>query len=649
MPEWLVDFHLLRPWWLLAIPVGIVWVAISTKRRVTTSGWAGVIAPSLLPFLTHSIRQENTRRRTAWLLTMIWILACLGLAGPTATRLPQPLQRDTNALVVVFDLSPSMRVQDLVPDRLTRARLKTIDLLRERRGGMTGLVVYAGDAFAVVPMTPDVNTILHLIPELEPEIMPSPGSHVEAALRQGIELLIAAGHRTGRLLLVTDSVSSDAQQNVGRLMRQFGEYRLDIFGIGTSDGGPIPLSDGSFARDSNNRVVMASLPEQRLRNLARRAGGRYATLTPDDRDLDHLLTPYRTPASNITIEHTQQEFDLWHDLGYWFALALLPLIVLVFRRGTVVSLVLLIPLGLNAPSATASSWEGLWRTPDQRASQALTEGDPKLAQELFRDPAWQAVAAYQAGDYKQAEELFGHDDSASGHYNRGNTLAAQGQFAEAIDAYDKALTHNPQLESARHNRDRATELLQQQQSEQSPSSAPQTEASEAEAADHEPSSPEDQVKSAEDEGGGEAGSTQAEPGESDEGGHSDASQSASPQSPSESSDSFGSQADPMESMSGEPAIADDEDLQTDESAEHEKGTADDTPSDAGDATPADASANTSDSSHNPAEERMEQGLRRVPDDPGGLLRRQLQREALLRARQSQRAQSPPPGTKEDRW
>lgn len=633
MPEWLSDFHLLRPWWLLAIPIGVVLAILRTRRSPAASGWAGVIAPSLLPFLTRSIVQENTRRRTGWLLAIAWSLACLGLSGPTAMQLPQPLQRDTNALVVVFDLSPSMRTRDLAPDRLTRARLKTIDFLRERREGMTGLVIYARDAFPIIPMTPDVNTILHLIPELEPEIMPSPGSHVEAALRQAIELLITGGHATGRLLLVTDGVTSEAQQNMDRLMRQFGEYRLDILGVGTADGGPIPLADGSFARDARDRIVVASLPEQRLRNLANRAGGRYATLTPDDRDLDHLLAPYRASTGEAITERTHREFDLWHDLGYWFALALLPLIVLVFRRGAVASLALLLPLALNSPPATASVWSGLWQNPDQRASRALTDGDATLARDLFRDPSWRGVAAYEVGDYEEAEHLFSEDDSATGHYNRGNALAAQGRFPEAIEAYEQALAQDPELDPARHNRERAEELMRQQEQEHPPQQQP---------SDSQSAPPQDQQEST-DSGSGDA----ADPGPQDQ----------QEQEPGESGGPNGThpdEADPTESAPSkqaaqQPPPTSEAEAEAQEQ-EQEQERAGDSPSpEPMEPSESDTQPDTQETSRDPGDERMEQWLRRVPDDPGGLLRRQLQREALLRTRESQRARSLPPGVEEDRW
>ncbi len=628
MAEWLSDFHWLRPLWLIAIVPGLLLTYLWLRRPPQPEGWSHLIAPSLLPYLTRSVSGQQQRRRAAWLLATLWLLACLGLAGPTATTLPQPLQRDISALVVVFDLSPSMRTRDLSPDRLTLARLKTIDFLRERHEGMTGLVIYAGDAYPVVPMTTDINTILHLVPELEPEIMPSPGSHVEAALRQGIELLITGGHRTGRLLLVTDGVTSEAQRNVDQLMRQFGEYRLDILGVGTADGGPIPLPDGGFARDRNDRIVVASLPEQRLRNLATRSGGRYATLTPDDRDLEHLLAPYRGRPDDTATEATDRAFDLWHDLGYVLALLALPVLLMTFRRGLVASLVLAAPLLLNPPAAHALEWVELWQRPDQRGQQALQEGDPERAQSLFRDPLWRGLAAYESGDFVAAEAAFATDDSARGHYNRGNALAAQGRFDAAIAAYDEALAREPDMEAAHHNRELARALQLQQPSQDEAEPKPEGRQPQDE---HEPESHRSEEHTGDSEPSPETRQPDAEPPSA-----------TTPKSPEPEP--------PGEDV--EPRPDGDTPPQTPPPTAEPPSDAEDASASEAPAAPGEDSTDSvePDTSADPADERMEQWLRRVPDNPGGLLRRQLQREAVLRLRESQRARSLPPGAaEEERW
>ncbi|MBN8764323.1 MAG: tetratricopeptide repeat protein, partial [Thiobacillus sp.] len=106
-----------------------------------------------------------------------------------------------------------------------------------------------------------------------------------------------------------------------------------------------------------------------------------------------------------------------------------------------------------AVTAQASpTWNGLWRTPDQRAQQLLQQGKAAEASRLFQDPRRKAYAELQAGNFSQAAQDFHAFNDTDGQYNRGNALARAGHLQEAIQAYDAALAHDPDNADARHNR-----------------------------------------------------------------------------------------------------------------------------------------------------------------------------------------------------
>jgi Ca-activated chloride channel family protein len=113
-------------------------------------------------------------RRGVPLLFLAWCLAALAAAGPSWKQLPQPVMQKQDALVLVLDLSYSMLATDLEPSRQDRVRRKILDLLRERREGLTALIAYAGDAHIVAPLTDDNPTIANLLPALNPGMMPCP-------------------------------------------------------------------------------------------------------------------------------------------------------------------------------------------------------------------------------------------------------------------------------------------------------------------------------------------------------------------------------------------------------------------------------------------------------------------------------------------
>ena len=108
------------------------------------------------------------------------------------------------------------------------------------------------------------------------------------------------------------------------------------------------------------------------------------------------------------------------------------------------------------------AWDSLWRTPDQRAQRLLRQGRPAEAARLFQDPRRKAYAELQAGDFPQAAQDFAAFGDSDSQYNRGNALARAGRLQEAIKAYDTALARDPANRDARHNRDLVAKALQKQ-------------------------------------------------------------------------------------------------------------------------------------------------------------------------------------------
>ena len=200
------ELHFLRPAWLLALlPLG--WLAWqSWHQKLASPGWRAVCDAHLLPHLLVG-EARQARRWPAGLIGAAGLLAVIALAGPTWKQLPQPVFRSQNAMVIVLDLSRSMNATDVKPSRLIRARLKLRDLLARHREGQTALVVYAGDAFTVSPVTDDTATIDALVPVLRTSLMPAPGSNTESALRRARDLLAQAGAVRGEIILITDGAS----------------------------------------------------------------------------------------------------------------------------------------------------------------------------------------------------------------------------------------------------------------------------------------------------------------------------------------------------------------------------------------------------------------------------------------------------------
>jgi Ca-activated chloride channel family protein len=461
----IANFHFLRPLWLLALIPAVIFITALWRVNSVVTAWDRAIDKSLLPFLLD--RSKNASQRTPLLLLFFaWVLSSIALAGPVWEQLPQPVQKREDSLVIVMDLSLSMFAPDHQPNRLDLAKRKLRDILALREEGQTALIVYAGDAHTVTPLTDDVVTISALVPSLSPNIMPLFGSDPMSGIALAIGLLDDVGATNGKILLMTDGISGFDQELLIAEQMQETNYELLIMGIGTEEGAPIRTNDGSFLTDANGATVIPRLNRNVLQSLANRVGGRYHDIQLADSDLEFLLT--QNPLmEEPELSDVEEQFDVWYETGPWLLLLVLPLVALSFRRGWLFGFTLLFGAGLLLPSqpAEALDWRDLWLTKNQQAAEAFAQDDPATAAALFQTPEWQGAASYRAKNYEAAIAGFSANNSPDGHYNRGNSLALLGNYAEAIAAYNIAIEMDPNHADAIHNKEIVEKLLEQQEAE----------------------------------------------------------------------------------------------------------------------------------------------------------------------------------------
>ncbi|MEM1433568.1 MAG: VWA domain-containing protein [Pseudomonadota bacterium] len=602
------ELHFIRPYWLLTLPL-LLWLAWRWWRtQQLSSRFAEAIDPELLNVLLEP-RTDSASRWQPLLLGLGLLLTTIGLAGPTWERLPQPVERDADGLVIVLDLSLSMFAEDVEPSRLIRARQKVTDILRLRQQGFTGLIAYAGDAHAVAPLTDDTRTIINLLSSLSPDMMPVLGSDAAAAISLAQDLLRNGGFQQGRILLVTDSIE---QPNAVLRLRNR-TMPLSILGVGTAAGGNVPLDfanqPGRILRTQQGEAVRPKLAEGKLEEIADASYGRYRRAAVGDSDVEALLA---TPLATMeAAAESDRLFDVWADRGHWLALFALPLLAVGFRRGVFVSvpplpLLLAGLLGsaslcaphpasaaameLVPPDTTPSEaeinraveppgpierfWRSLWARPDQQAHRRLLEGAPEIAATLFEDPQWRAVADYRSGDFAGAANVFGQGQDIDDRYNLGNSLARMGRYEAAIDQYEQTLAAMPDHEDAAFNKALVEQLLEEQERQNA---------------------------------------NQQQDGEQPE----------QSQQDGEQSEQSGAGEPQDQDAPPEPGEQSEEQQDSEQSAEEAEAEA---------AAEQQAQAQQSDEPRDENAEALEQWLRRVPDDPGGLLRRKFQYETNQRLR-----------------
>ena len=612
-------FHFLRPWWFLGLLPVVAVIGFYTWRKRNAGNWETIINPELLPFLLQGSGGKHALSGPWLVVFMIsaWICCCLGLAGPAWQQLPQPVHKQDSALVVVLDLSPSMLAEDISPNRLVRARYKLIDILTRKTEGVVGLIVYGGDSHTVSPLTEDSNTIMSMVPVLEPTLMPETGSNVEEGLASAIDLAMNGGYQQADILLITDGIDKSALSNIAPIISGEGNYRLSILGVGTTDGAPIPSFAGGFIKKAGN-VIVAKLNVGTLRKIAANNGGSYQTLSADDRDIDNLLAGMDSLLTNSTRE-TDRSFDLWDDQGYWLVLLLLPVLLLSFRKGSVV-VILIAPLLFTTQPVEALEWQDLWQTPDQQASEAMKAENYEAAKDLFEDSRWRGSAAFKAGDFDQAIADFSQDDSAIGDYNHGNALAKAGDLEGAIEAYNNALSKEPKMEDARFNLDLVEQLKDQQDQDQQNQEQQDQDQQSQEQQDQDQQSQEQQDQEQQSQEQQDQDQQSQEQQDQDQQSQEQKDQGQEQQNQDQQNES---NEDPDQPEQDKPE--DTNEAATEEEQKEE------------------VSVEELSDEEKQEQEAIERILRRIPDDPGGLLRAKFRHQAR------QRSQNRRPPTNEERW
>ena len=586
----LAEFHFIRPQWLWLLPLVLLLTLALARRQLSAGSWHRVISPALAPYVLSSKPVSGLAYRW-WLMAIGGVLAVLALAGPSWNRIEQPVFRSEQAIVIALDLSRSMDAQDVSPSRLTRARLKILDILAARSSGQTALLVYSSNAFTVTPLTTDTDTVAALVNSLSTDIMPSRGSYPPAAIKKGLQLLQQAGVSFGEVLLISDGGTSPEAEAAARELAENG-YSLSVLGVGTKEGAPIPRAGGGFVTDRSGNIAVPKLRTGQLQRLAAAGRGRYISMTTDNADIDSLLSGKISSDAGVG---QSLATDQWREEGPWLLLLLLPVAALAFRRGLVVCLVLFM-LPITEP-AQAFGWDDLWLNKNQQGHKMLAAGSPQDAAALFEEPQWQAVANYESGEYAASAAVFAERDDANSLYNLGNALARGGEFASAIDAYDQALELTPDDEDTRYNRDLVADMLQQQQQQNE-----QQEGEQSESDSGGQSQSSDSESDAEQQG--QEGATGESEGDSQEG-------------ESSRSDAETDQDD-LQAMQEEleRAAAEAENQQQDETERQQMSQ-----------EQAEAMRRAQEQT-----QAMEQWLRRIDNDPGGLLRRkfryQYQRQGM---------------------
>ncbi len=317
MSEWLLGLT------LVPVLVGLFWLTGRARRRAL----ARFADAELVERLTASV-SRTARRVRAGLIVVATGLLVLALARPQFGTRVETVRSVGQDIVIAVDLSRSMLAEDVTPNRLERARLAILGLMRRLDGDRIGLVAFAADAFVQSPLTIDYAAAGMFLGAMHPDIMPVQGTDLGAALRVALDALEQGARESRVVVVVTDgedhegTLDTEIQRAVER------GVRIHTVGIGSVEGAPIPEFDASgrrqgFVRDEDGTVVTTRLGGETLRRVAESTGGRFVRAGVSGTAMDDLFRDIASVEGEELDERQITQFEEQYQIFLTLALVLL--------------------------------------------------------------------------------------------------------------------------------------------------------------------------------------------------------------------------------------------------------------------------------------------------------------------------------------
>jgi len=452
-------FHFLRPWWLTLFLPCFFLIWLLWKKEHGKKLWADVISEDLMPYLLVRDSKDGKRNSRKLPLFLFFLLTplILALGGPSWNEASEPLVEAKSGLVIALDLSNTMDAQDIKPSRLKRALYKIQDLLNLRQEGDTALLVYSKNPFVVTPLTHDKETIKALLPVLETTMIPDHGQGASLAILKASDLLEKGGFGNQNVLLVTADLS-DEEKNLALAAAKKKGIRVSILAVGTDEQAPISKPQGGFLSDKDGKLVVSRLTKNNLVQLTAETDGTYVPISVDDSDIQELAN--RLFFLGELNEEDNASQVSWQDQGYLFVLLALPFAALLFRQGMLFCLLLILPCPLKS-----LEWNELWKTKEQEAYILYEQEMYEEALEKFDDPKWRAAVHYRLQNYDAAIDALKEAKDTESLYNLATAKAKRGDLKEALEDYKQVLSLQADHEDALYNKKIIEDALEKENPE----------------------------------------------------------------------------------------------------------------------------------------------------------------------------------------
>jgi Ca-activated chloride channel family protein len=230
--------------------------------------------PDLMRSLMPDVSPLRRHVKFALMMLALGLLAVV-LARPQYGTRNEEVKRSGIEVAIAVDVSNSMLCQDVSPSRLDKSKMIVSKLVEQFDEDKVGLVAFAGSAITLLPMTSDYVSAKMFLDQLNPATIAIQGTNVAEAITRATAGFSKKTNVGRALILITDA--EDNEEGAIEAAKQARKEGIQIFvlSVGTAQGGPIPMSDGTYKHDMEGNVVTTKLNEQIGKSIAQAGGGMY--------------------------------------------------------------------------------------------------------------------------------------------------------------------------------------------------------------------------------------------------------------------------------------------------------------------------------------------------------------------------------------
>ncbi len=445
----LSDFHFLRPWCLLGLCILFFLPYISSQITQKDSPWYKIADSFLLKSQLFGTNTTQKRSILKLLILFCWTLTVIGISGPSWDKKEFDIVSTKANFIIISEMSPNMLADDIKPSRLMRMQYKLYDLLDKTKDNNVAMIVYDNFPYIISPFTSDNEIIRNFVKVFDVNMMPALGANLNNALQKGLD--IAKNYKNSNFIVFIAGNNYDPANalSLAKKIKDNGNT-LSVIAIGNEF--PIPINDGNggFVKNETGKTVTTKLDYDFLKTLATTGGGSFSNITPDDSDINGIISL----ADEETKKQTSTtKVEQWRDMGVYIPIIIAPFALLLFKRSFLLTILIL--QFLNS-SAHAFSWDDLWLNSNQQG-QKLLSSNPEIAADKFKDKSYKAAAQYKSKQYEKAVKNFTEQNQM---YNAGTTLAHMGKIDEAVKIYEELLKTEPDHKDAKFNLEYLKKLQQ---------------------------------------------------------------------------------------------------------------------------------------------------------------------------------------------